>query len=103
MLTHPQCGHPCKLQTYLDITQPLIPANWENECNTFAEPNFLHGEKHRIEDDDNEDVDEVKNVLRSDDGFTSFDKSWLAPDCITSSSGKLCMCILNIYEVIWSN
>ncbi len=68
MLTHPQCGPSCKLQSYLDIIHPLIPVDWKKECQL----NF---------DDDLEDFDEKnhnKNVLKN--GLPKITDDWFTPE-----------------------
>lgn len=75
MLTHPQCGQSCKLQSYLDIINPLIPVDWKKECQV----NF---------DDDVDDHEDshVKNVLKN--GLPKNTDDWFTPgsSCFLNSS-----------------
>lgn len=77
VLTHPQCGHSCKLQSYLDIIKPLIPVDWHKECQLTFGDDLDDDVKH----EDNHDKKTIKNVLKSglhrisDGGFTPDESS----------------------------
>lgn len=43
ILTPEKCGHPCKLQTLIEISHPLIPDDWvrESQIDSAKPANFL--------------------------------------------------------------
>jgi hypothetical protein len=37
ILNMPNCGQPCYLDTFLRLTQPVVPQDWDQECKTVTE------------------------------------------------------------------
>lgn len=79
LLTQTSCGFPCKLQTFMEISQPLIPTDWVKECQTEdSRPgNFFTLKMH--EHDYNEDEpltgmgpEDVRNLVGSTSETGSF-------------------------------
>lgn len=75
MLTHPQCGNSCKLQSYLDIIEPLIPVDWKKECQLNFDDDL--DDHISISNDDDHDEKHAKIDLKhslsedNDDWFTA--------------------------------
>jgi len=34
ILNMPNCGQPCHLDTFLELTRPVVPIDWDHECHT---------------------------------------------------------------------
>jgi len=37
ILNMPNCGQPCHLDTFLRLTRPVVPQDWDRECKTVTE------------------------------------------------------------------
>lgn len=90
LLTPKKCGHPCKLQTLIEISHPLIPTDWVKECqmDTAKPTNFFVLKMHEHDDDqvDENNIDTTRIVLNYWD-TTQPSSSW-NPSALRKLQGK---------------